>query len=70
MSIYETARNGFAIIGLLTTSGLIGLIGWHAVVAIQRFRANRPVRLRERAIAAVRNAPIPSPLGDDSFGDC
>ena len=63
MTLYEHARNAFAIIGLLTTSGVIGLVGWHAVVAFRRFRANRPARLRERAIAAVRKAPIPSPLG-------
>lgn len=70
MTVYEHARNVFAIIGLLATSGVIGLVGWHAVVAFRRFRANRPARLRERAIAAARNAPIPSALGDDSFGDC
>ncbi len=70
MTVYEHASNAFAVIGLLATSGIIGLIGWHAVVAFRRFRANRPARLRERAMAAVRKAPIPSPLRDETFGDC
>lgn len=70
MSIYETARNGFAIIGLLTTSGLLGLIGWHAVVAIRRFRANRAVRENERARARVQPARLTDELdvGYESLG--
>lgn len=70
MTLYEQAKNGFAIIGLLVTSGAIGLIGWHAVAAYRRFRANRPARLRQRAMAAAKVISSPDPFGDDSFGDC
>lgn len=52
MSIYEHARNVFAIIGLLATSGFIGLVGWHAVAALRRRRATR---LSERTKAQVRS---------------
>lgn len=70
MTLYEHARNVFAVIGLLTTSGLLGLIGWHAVVAIRRFRANRAVRENERARARVQPARMTDELdvGYESLG--
>ena len=70
MTLYEYARNVFAVIGLLTTSGLIGLVGWHAVVAIRRFRANRAVRVSERARARVQPERLTDELdvGYESLG--
>lgn len=65
MSIYETARNGFAIIGLLTTSGLLGLIGWHAIAALRRRRATREARLSERLKARVQAQPASGDPYDD-----
>lgn len=69
MSIYETARNGFAIIGLLATSGLLGLIGWHAVAALRRRRATREARLNERLKARVQAQPASGdPYNDQPLG--
>jgi hypothetical protein len=71
MSVYEHARNTFAVIGLLFTSGVIGLISWHVIVAVRRFRANRTVRANERAKA---KAPAETPsheldeIGYESLG--
>lgn len=70
MSIYETTRNVFAVIGLMTASGIIGLVGWHAVVAIQRFRANRALRENARAKARVQSARLvdEAEIGYESLG--
>lgn len=65
MTLYEHARNAFAIIGLLATSGVIGLVGWHIATALRRRRATREARLNERIKARVQSQPAPS----DSYGD-
>lgn len=71
MSAFETARNGFAIIGILVTSGVIGLVGWHAVVALRRWHAGRYRRLMERARSRAIAQPVPiDQFGDNPFGDC
>ena len=59
MSLYETARNGFAIVGLLTVSGAIGLAFWHAVAAWRRHSVRRDLRANQRAQANARS-DIPS----------
>lgn len=69
MTIYEHARNVFAVIGLLAMSGLIGLVGWHAVAAVRRFRASRDARANERAKALVQAEPASKdPYGDEPLG--
>lgn len=65
MSIYETARNGFAILGLLTASGVIGLAVWHVVAAVRRRRATREARLSEQIKAKVQSQPVTR----DAYGD-
>lgn len=58
------------VVGYIFELALIILLGWHVVAAIRRYRANRPERLRQRAIAAARTAPVPSLYGDNPLGDC
>lgn len=56
VTTFEIARNGFAVVGLLAVSALIGLAVWHAVTAWRLRSFRRRVRSSDRAVQLARAA--------------
>lgn len=66
MTLFEQARNVFAVIGLLVTSGVFCWILWRAFSRVPWSRETRALKAARREYQRIVDAPFP---GGEEYGD-